>query len=231
MLSQHTKDNTFVVAVHLPRAALFVSFKCLSHNNPWGEWKNSCLHAFITLSRVQQVTYRRMSRHTNTANTPLGSIPQNIWMSQRIGLLGFLLRGMIMKHTRRHTHKGLPADHEPFVTSTPVRMFTIPYRGLRDQISSRGSRKKYGPEEVEREGERETGHLEMPGEVLLRSMPRCWVSTSPSPDEWHHWCSPFNVWNTNILPLLPSACPGLTEPGPLSMFDCHLPSNNIYTAI
>lgn len=79
-------------------------------------------------------------------------------------------------HTQTHTHalhKGLPADHELFVTSTPVRMFTIPYRGLRDQISSRGSRKKYRPDEVEREGERETGHLEMPGEVLLRSMPRC----------------------------------------------------------
>lgn len=75
-------------------------------------------------------------------------------------------------HTDTHTHKGLPADHEPFVTSTPVRMFTIPYRGLRDPISSRGSRKKYGPEEGEREGEREKGHLEMPGEVLLRSMPR-----------------------------------------------------------
>lgn len=58
-------------------------------------------------------------------------------------------------HTDTQTHKELPADHEPFVTSTPVRMLTIPYRGLRDPISSRGSRKKYGPEEVEWEGERE----------------------------------------------------------------------------
>lgn len=60
-------------------------------------------------------------------------------------------------HTHQHSHKRRHADHEPFVTSTPVRVFTLPYRGLWDQISSgrnMGWRKKSG---------RESRHLEMPG--------------------------------------------------------------------
>lgn len=75
-----------------------------------------------------------------------------------------------------------------------------------------GQRKKSGRE---RESERESRHLEMPGGGgLLRRTPRCWVSTSPSPDEWYHWGIPINVWNANALPLPPSARPGLTGASP-----------------
>lgn len=42
---------------------------------PGKGWKHPRVHAFVTLSVVQQVTYYRTLRHTNMANTPLSSIP------------------------------------------------------------------------------------------------------------------------------------------------------------
>lgn len=126
------------------------------------------------------------------------------------------------KETHAHT-KGFLLTMSP---SWPQHLST-PYRGLWAQITSTGTRKKYGAEQEERvrerERERENRHLEMSGGVFIEE------DTEVLSKHVSRWMTTFSVWNTNTLP--PSVPPGINRssahfhmaaPAPSLISDCYL---------